>query len=224
MSESPEEKKPRKYKKKVILTDRQKREMFERWDTGRYTQLELALWYGCGETQIWSLIQRREELGPLREDDAQLYDALDLKNLEDALNTISGKIAKLTSKPSLSEGDRMQIATLTRAAKTMLDIRKQLKELPKDLKDRVSVPIDKATSRRLIELIPPENREEYIEIMQGLTQSQRSESDLDALPSRVVGVAASRPPASSGVASAPALAALGDGDAEPAEAEPEVEE
>lgn len=159
-------------RKNVYLTDRQKREMFERWDTGRYTQLELATWYGCGETQIWSLIQRREELGPLREDDPELTDALDIKNIEDVLETIMAKIGRIASKPSMTEGDRLVLSTLRGTAKTVLDIRKQLKELPKDLHDRTAPPIDRETTREMIALIPPERQEKFLQLMRGLAQAQ----------------------------------------------------
>jgi len=164
-------------KKKVVLTDRQKREMFERWDTGRYTQLELANWYGCGETQIWSLIQRREELGPL-EESPEIYDALEIKNIEDVLETLMIRIGKLAQKPSLSEGDRLQLNTLRTTVKTVLDVRKQLKELPKDLHTK-SVPMNIETALKLAELIPPEHRERYMQLMRDLAQPQgEPESDL----------------------------------------------
>lgn len=166
--------KPR--KKLVFMTDRQKREMFERWDTGRYTHQELADWYGVTETTIRNLLLKRDELGPEEREAAVLFDALDLRNVEDSLAQIALAITETIGKVPRKQEN---LPLLYKGASVVLNIRKQLRELPKDLDDRTPAPIDLETTLKLAALIPPEKREEYLLIMRGLTQPQgKPESDL----------------------------------------------
>lgn len=164
---------PRK-KKPVVLTDRQKREMFIRVDTERYTQKELADWYGCSESYIRKLLGKRETLHLEGEEPTELFDSLDMKNVEDSLGAVALKIAEVVEKLPVRPDS---LSLLNRTAKTLLDMRKQLREMPKDLHDQ-TVPINFEAAMKLAMLIPQENREEYMHIMRGLAQT----SDLDAVP------------------------------------------
>jgi len=164
-------------KKSVFLTDRQKREMFERWDTGRYTQMELAEWYGCSQQTISNLISQRDELNLGNDGEPhEVFDALAMPNVEEFLENIAIKLSKMVEKVPDTKFEN--IPMMTKAAKTVLDIRKQLRELPKDLHTK-SVPMNIETALKLAELIPPEHRERYMQLMRDLAQPQGElESDL----------------------------------------------
>ena len=144
--------------------------MFERWDTDRYSLVELARWYGCSDTYISNLIKNREEIGK-EAVDTELQDALALSNIEDSLAIGAYKVGKILStiKPKVENAK-----TIKDLVKILLDVRKQLTVMPKDL-DTGSAPINFDDAMRLTELIPEEHRKEYFQIMKGLTDKPKEE-------------------------------------------------
>ena len=165
----------KKNKSPVSLTPRQMVEMFERWDTGKFSIGDMSRWYNCSKSYIHGLIQRREELG---KDvvDQELEDELELRALEATLNTSSGWMKHvIKNTPKKLENSPM----IVKMHKQILDTRKQMTMMPKDL-EKGSAPIDFQTAMRLTELIPEEHRREYFQLMKGLTQtSGKRKSDLD---------------------------------------------
>ena len=161
----------------VFLTDRQKQEMLVRWDTGRYTQQELANWYGCSHQYISKIIALRASLepGPEGEEPVAIFDALAMKNVEDCLGAIAAKIAHIIEKTP-EKIDNLPL--LNRSGKFVLEIRRQLKELPKDI-HRPPVVMSPETIDKLAGLIPTEKREEFVTLMRTLARPQgQPESDL----------------------------------------------
>lgn len=171
-AESEGDKKSRKPPTK--LTPRQMIEMFERWDTGKFSIGDMAHWYGCAKSYIHGLIERREELGKDLVDQ-ELEDELELKALEGSLNSSSAWMKQvIRTTPKKLE----HAPIITKMHKQLLDTRKQMTVMPKDL-DTGSAPIDFKTAMALTELIPEEHRKRYFELMKGLTQpSGKPKSDL----------------------------------------------
>ena len=168
----PEIKKPRKKPKKpVSLTDRQKLEMFERFDTGRYSLMDMARWYGCSDTYISNLLKSREEIGREAVDN-ELKDGLALSNIEDSMAIGAYKIGQILSSMKPKEE---KAKTFKDLMKTLMDIRKQLTVMPKDL-DKGSAPINFEDAMRLTELIPEEHRFEYFQLMKGLAAKNKQET------------------------------------------------
>lgn len=162
-----EEEPPKKKRKSpVTLTTRQKLEMFERWDTGNYSLMDMARWYGCSDNYIHQLIKRREEVGK-DEIDRELEDALALKHLENSMAIGALKIGKILTAIKPSVGNAKVIKDFM---KVLLDVRKQLTHIPKDLAEGPA-PISFSNAMKLAKLIPEEHRAEYFEIMKGLTQT-----------------------------------------------------
>lgn len=169
----------RKNKPPVHLTNRQKLELFERWDTDQYSLGDMARWYSCSKSYIHGLIERREEVGKA-EIDSELEDALALKNLEDSMAIGALKIGKILTaiKPTVANAK-----VIKDFMKTLLDTRKQLTMIPKDLAEGPA-PISFEAAMKLAELIPEERRPEYFEIMKGLTQSSKVKPNVSAEESK----------------------------------------
>ena len=168
--ETPPEKKP------VFLTPRQVAEVYERYDTGKYSQEKLAGWFGCSVGLINKLMKEREMGKPrVTKPLESREESFSIKAAESCLGAISSKIeASLAKVPD----NAASLPLLNRTAKTMLDIRRQLKELPKDI-HRPPVVMDPETVDKLAELIPAEDREEFVTLMRSLAQPQgQPESDL----------------------------------------------
>lgn len=164
----------KKRKSPVVLTPRQMIEMFDRWDTERFSMEDMARWYGCSRKYIHSLIQRREELGKDLVDQ-ELEDELELKALEGALHSSAGWM-KYVIRHTAKKLEHAPI--IAKMHKQLLDTRKQMTVMPKDL-GKGTAPIDFETAMQLTELIPEKHRKKYFELMKGLTQpSGKPKSDL----------------------------------------------
>ena len=153
-----------------VLTPRQVAEVFERHDTGRYTNVELASWFGCSEGLIRKLLKEREE-GRSRADVSKApdkSDSLSIKKTESALGAAAEKLEAIIQKcPDTLEAS----AQLNRTVRTLLNIRKQLKELPKDLKEAAAA-VDNEAMERLVALVPEDKQGEFLDIIRGLARSR----------------------------------------------------
>ena len=167
-----------------VLTPRQVAEIFERWDSGRYTQVELASWFGVSDGMIRKLLKEREEGrdrskeggGILQEGVAEEWIAI--KKIEHTLGLISKVMGDIWSKADRTEKDWKELSVAKGSLKSLLDARKQLKELPKDLKEAAAA-VDNEAMERLVSLIPEARRGEFLDIMRGLAQPRgQPSSDL----------------------------------------------
>jgi hypothetical protein len=163
-----------------VLTPRQIAEVYERWDTGKYTQSQLADWFGCSQQLISKLMKEREE-GRSRackedvsiaEDIAEEYIAV--RAIETTLGLISKVMGDIWRKPDRTERDFKELSVAKGSMKSLLDARKQLKELPKDLKG-TAAKVDDKSMERLVKLIPEDKQGEFLDIMRGLSKEKPKE-------------------------------------------------
>ena len=157
----------------VYLTERQKVEMYKRWETGNFTQSELARWFGCSQQLISKIIKHLDELDT--EEQEALADAYDMATTEDGLAVVNAWVLDVMSKiPRKPEN----VPLVAKLHKILHDNRKQLTVFPKDLAQD-STPINFGAAVEMGMLVPEEHRKRYFELMRGLTQpSGKPKSDL----------------------------------------------
>lgn len=166
MEEQPVKKVP------VVLSPRQIAEVFERIDSGRYNHKEVAEWFGCSEQLISKLVRQREEGRDRSKEVAapvpDKRDSWSVQVTESCLGAIAVKVESILEKVP-NNVDALPV--LTRTMKTLLDSRRQLKELPKDLR-AAAANVDEGSLDELVELVPEENRERFLKILKGLAQAR----------------------------------------------------
>ena len=160
------------------LTERQRKEAYARYKSGRFSMQEIADWYAVHRSTISRLVAEMDEAGAeiIEMDETDAHEWLKVSKFEETIAKAHKRINMLLSKIVLTEGDKDEIKLMKGTIKDIGSARKVLKDYPIDLK-QVAANVDEAKVSRMVSFVMPEHRAEFVEILKGLSKPGGSDED-----------------------------------------------